>query len=52
MTADHPDLIAGTPEPQAVLDPASLVPGALTANVFRGRPVSVRVAGSSAPASE
>jgi UDP-N-acetylmuramoylalanine--D-glutamate ligase len=41
MTADRPDLVAGTSERQATLDPTSLVPGALAAGVFRGRPVSV-----------
>ena len=41
MTADRPDLVAGTSERQATIDPASLVPGALAAGVFRGRPVSV-----------
>ena len=41
MTADRPDLVAGTSERQATIDPASLVPGALAAGVFRGRSVSV-----------
>ncbi|TME11110.1 MAG: UDP-N-acetylmuramoyl-L-alanine--D-glutamate ligase [Chloroflexi bacterium] len=41
MTADRPDIVASTSGGQATLDPANLVPGALTTGVFRGRPVSV-----------
>src|SRR5438093_12362114 len=41
MTADRPNIVASTSGGQATLDPANLVPGALTTGVFRGRPVSV-----------
>ena len=43
MTADRQGLHAATPAGAvaATIDPASLVPGALSAGLFRGRPVSV-----------
>ena len=41
MTADRTEMNAAEPGMGATLDPANLVPGALAAGVFRGRPVSV-----------